>query len=273
MKKVWKGFWGVLILALLVVGSLFGYRQYQSSKILGIYKLKATKAVKKEGMKDLVYFRLKKNHKVEFIYLAPKDSDIEIPAAACSGNWHYSNNKKDKIIMSVNFPFSKEAKNTDTFKIKKNGTLVESSDSQLIKTDDFSEEKFERDYQKYKKQTNKLIKQMKQQDEKNNSSSDAATDSNQSDDNSDSSNDDPSADPDAIGRAIYARVFPSETVDTVEQDSDRYYVSNEYHSADSTIPFQINGDTVTYWTQTDSDITADGKNDAHTVSISELLDN
>lgn len=175
--------------------------------------------------------------------------------------------------MIIDSPFSKKDKGSETFKVKKNGTLVESNDYQLIKTDDFSEEKFERDYQKYKKQTDKLIKQMKQQDEKNNSSNGATTDSNQSDDNSDSSNDNPSADPDAIGRAIYARVFPSETVDTVEQDGDRYYVSNEYHSADSTIPFQINGDTVTYWTQADGDITADGKNDAHTVSISELLDN
>ena len=82
-----------------------------------------------------------------------------------------------------------------------------------------------------------------------------------------------SADPDEIGRAIYSQVFPSEEVDSVEKDGDRYYVSNEYHSADSTIPFQINGDTVTYWTQADGDTTADGQNEAHTVSIDDLLGN
>lgn len=82
-----------------------------------------------------------------------------------------------------------------------------------------------------------------------------------------------SADPDEIGRAIYSQVFPSEEVDSVEKDGDRYYASNEYHSADSTIPFQINGDTVTYWTQADGDTTADGQNEAHTVSIDDLLGN
>lgn len=87
------------------------------------------------------------------------------------------------------------------------------------------------------------------------------------------SNTSQSADPDEIGRAIYSRVFPSEEVDSVEKDGDRYYVSNEYHSADSTIPFQINGDTVTYWTQADGDTTADGQNEAHTISIDDLLGN
>ena len=97
--------------------------------------------------------------------------------------------------------------------------------------------------------------------------------SNSSSSNSDSDSSSTSADPDKIGKAVYARVFPSEQVDSVEQDGDKYYVSNEYHSADSTIPFQINGDKVTYWTQADGDTTADGKNDAHTVSIKDLLGN
>ena len=91
-----------------------------------------------------------------------------------------------------------------------------------------------------------------------------------SSDSSSSSNDN-NADPDEIGRAIYSRVFPSEQVDSVEQDGDSYYVSNEYHSADSTIRFQINGDSVTYWTQGDGDSTADGQNEAHTISVSDLL--
>lgn len=82
-----------------------------------------------------------------------------------------------------------------------------------------------------------------------------------------------SADPDEIGRAVYKLVFPSEEVDSVEQDGDSYYVSNEYHSADSTIRFQINGDKVTYWTQAAGDTTADGHNEEHTVSISSLLGN
>lgn len=97
--------------------------------------------------------------------------------------------------------------------------------------------------------------------------------SNNSSSNSDSDSSSTSADPDEIGKAVYARVFPSEQVDSVEQDGDSYYVSNEYHSADSTVKFQINGDTVTYWTQADGDTTADGKNDAHTVSIKDLLGN
>lgn len=97
--------------------------------------------------------------------------------------------------------------------------------------------------------------------------------SNNSSSNSDSDSSSTSADPDEIGKAVYARVFPSEQVDSVEQDGDSYYVSNEYHSADSTVEFQINGDTVTYWTQADGDTTADGKNDAHTVSIKDLLGN
>lgn len=97
--------------------------------------------------------------------------------------------------------------------------------------------------------------------------------SNSSSSNSDSDSSSTSADPDEIGKAVYARVFPSEQVDSVEQDGNKYYVSNEYHSADSTIPFQINGDKVTYWTQADGDTTADGKNDAHTVSIKDLLGN
>ena len=97
--------------------------------------------------------------------------------------------------------------------------------------------------------------------------------SNSSSSNSDSDSSSTSADPDKIGKAVYARVFPSEQVDSVEQDGDKYYVSNEYHSADSTIPFQINGDKVTYWTQADGDTIADGKNDAHTVSIKDLLGN
>jgi hypothetical protein len=82
-----------------------------------------------------------------------------------------------------------------------------------------------------------------------------------------------SADPDEIGRAVYKLVFPSEEVDSVEQDGDSYYVSNEYHSADSTIRFQINSDKVTYWTQAAGDTTADGHNEEHTVSISSLLGN
>lgn len=97
--------------------------------------------------------------------------------------------------------------------------------------------------------------------------------SNNSSSNSNSDSSSTSADPDEIGKAVYARVFPSEQVDSVEQDGDSYYVSNEYHSADSTVEFQINGDTVTYWTQADGDTTADGKNDAHTVSIKDLLGN
>ena len=82
-----------------------------------------------------------------------------------------------------------------------------------------------------------------------------------------------SADPDEIGRAVYKLVFPSEEADSVEQDGDSYYVSNEYHSADSTIRFQINGDKVTYWTQAAGDTTADGHNEEHNVSISSLLGN
>lgn len=97
--------------------------------------------------------------------------------------------------------------------------------------------------------------------------------SNSSSSSSDSDSSSTSADPDEIGKAVYARVFPSEQVDSVEQDGDSYYVSNEYHSADSTVEFQINGDKVTYWTQADGDTTADGKNDAHTVSIKDLLGN
>lgn len=97
--------------------------------------------------------------------------------------------------------------------------------------------------------------------------------SNSSSLSSDSDSSSTSADPDEIGKAVYARVFPSEQVDSVEQDGDSYYVSNEYHSADSTVEFQINGDKVTYWTQADGDATADGKNDAHTVSIKDLLGN
>lgn len=104
----------------------------------------------------------------------------------------------------------------------------------------------------------------------NDSSSDS---SNSSSSSSDSDSSSTSADPDEIGKAVYARVFPSEQVDSVEQDGDSYYVSNEYHSADSTVEFQINGDKVTYWTQADGDATADGKNDAHTVSIKDLLGN
>ena len=104
----------------------------------------------------------------------------------------------------------------------------------------------------------------------NDSSSDS---SNSSSSSSDSDSSSTSADPDEIGKAVYARVFPSEQVDSVEQDGDSYYVSNEYHSADSTVEFQINGDNVTYWTQADGDATADGKNDAHTVSIKDLLGN
>ena len=106
-------------------------------------------------------------------------------------------------------------------------------------------------------------------DPDNDSSSNATSTSNHSDSDSSST----SADPDEIGKAVYARVFPSEQVDSVEQDGDSYYVSNEYHSADSTVEFQINGDKVTYWTQADGDTTADGKNDAHTVSIKDLLVN
>lgn len=87
---------------------------------------------------------------------------------------------------------------------------------------------------------------------------------------SDSSQD---VDPDEIGKTVYARVFPSEQVDSVEKEGDSYYVSNEYHSADSTVEFQINGDTVTYWTQSGDDTTASGKNDAHTVKIKDLLGN
>lgn len=101
----------------------------------------------------------------------------------------------------------------------------------------------------------------------------AKPDNDSSSDSSNSSSSSTSADPDEIGKAVYARVFPSEQVDSVEQDGDSYYVSNEYHSADSTVEFQINGDKVTYWTQADGDATADGKNDAHTVSIKDLLGN
>lgn len=90
-------------------------------------------------------------------------------------------------------------------------------------------------------------------------------------DSSSASSSSASADPNEIGRAIYRRVFPSEEVDSVEQDGDSYVVSNEYHSAESTIKFQINGDTVTYWTQAAGDTTADGHNEEHTVSISDLL--
>ena len=90
-------------------------------------------------------------------------------------------------------------------------------------------------------------------------------------DSSSASSSSMSADPDEIGRAIYSRVFPSEEVDAVEQDGDSYLVSNEYHSVGSTIKFQINGDTVTYWTQAAGDTTADGDNEEHTVSISDLL--
>ncbi len=96
-------------------------------------------------------------------------------------------------------------------------------------------------------------------------------DSNSSSESSSSATFSSSADPDEIGRAVYKLVFPSEEVNSVEQDGDSYYVSNEYHSADSTIRFQINGDKVTYWTQAAGDTTADGHNEEHTVSISSLL--
>lgn len=189
---------------------------------------------------------------------------------AMKGNWKYTDNK-----YSMNVKSSRNKKYSKIRVIIKDKSLiVENSDNdgskESLKQSSLSSANFMEFYKQAKKNdasvdddNAKIITADGDLSNSNNDSSSSA--------NSDSSS--TSADPDEIGKAVYARVFPSEQVDSVEQDGDSYYVSNEYHSADSTVEFQINGDKVTYWTQADGDTTADGKNDAHTVSIKDLLGN
>lgn len=100
----------------------------------------------------------------------------------------------------------------------------------------------------------------KRQEESNNHSSNKSSSNENSSDN---------VDPKEIGTKIYQLVFHTdEDPEYCEKDGGKYYVGQG--SADSTIPFVINGDQVTYWTQDPNQITADGKNDEHTISINDL---
>lgn len=207
------------------------------------------------------YIWLKKSKKAYTIVPSRYENGVKVFSMVWYGKWK---SKGDKVIVTTRIPKVYEVYGsnfTTTYKMKKNGNLEEIDVSKdrtyLNKNDAITKEKFNKDFKKYSKFKKHLAK-VRNGDDKN------------TDNKSDGSQ---NVDPDEIGRAVYARVFPSEQVDSVEKDGDSYYVNNEYHSADSTVEFQINGDTVTYWTQSGGDTTADGKNDAHTVKIEDLLGN
>ena len=283
MSKRNKWILGILILIIVIVGGTFGYNRYKENRPVGVYKLEnhdlnkhKNRLPKNYSFLNNIYIELEKDHKARMIMYPSTYKGQSIPGFVGSGNWKLKGNK-----VSVNLSFSKSLgmdSISESYNIEKDGTLegIKTKDF-LSKNGEISENKFDKDYQKYNKKLKELLKENGDSNqntgsEQNNDESSANEESN-SNESSDNDSSSTSADPDEIGRAVYARVFPSEQVDYVEQDGDSYYVSNEYHSADSTVEFQINGDKVTYWTQADGDTTADGKNNAHTVSIKDLLGN
>lgn len=102
--------------------------------------------------------------------------------------------------------------------------------------------------------------------------SEATNISSSDDSNSNSDSENPNADPEEIGIALYQHVFNTDDEpEYCEQSDGKWNVGQG--TADSTIPFTINGDTVTYWTQKDGEATANGKNQENTISIDSLLGN
>ncbi len=255
--------------------------QQDKQVLSGVYKTDDKYSKRDDGTLQPDYWYFKKNGKL--LYCTPQvnstnqNSDTDFwYGDASRGTWKSLGNDEFEIKMH-------DVYDNDyyTIKAKLNGnklhTYANSRNAKYEWSADVSTKQSSMTYSDFMDMFNKA----KDSDQKgiqesgytkpNNDSS--SNGSNNSSSNSDSDSSSTSADPDEIGKAVYARVFPSEQVDSVEQDGDSYYVSNEYHSADSTVKFQINGDTVTYWTQADGDTTADGKNDAHTVSIKDLLGN
>ena len=113
------------------------------------------------------------------------------------------------------------------------------------------------------------IKAKKSKNNSENDSKDTNTEE-QSSEGSSSTQPQEDADPQEVGTALYKYVFDTDDdPEYCQQDGDKWDVGQG--TADSTIPFQINGDTVTYWTQKDGEATVDGKNQENTISISELL--
>ena len=250
----------------------------QKSQVLsGVYKISDKDSdTDDNGNKQPGYYYFKKNGEVLWAQNETGDEDNGNYGGAARGTWKSLGNNMFEIHIKYiydNDDFTFKAKKTGnklhTYSNSKNAKYEWDADDNY-KQPDMTYSDFMDMFNKAKDSDQKDIQENGYAKPDNDSSSDS---SNSSSSSSDSDSSSTSADPDEIGKAVYARVFPSEQVDSVEQDGDSYYVSNEYHSADSTVEFQINGDKVTYWTQADGDTTADGKNDAHTVSIKDLLGN
>lgn len=257
-------------------GSKTGPQSQQEKQILsGTYKENENDSKLDDGTEQPSYIHFTKDGKVLIATPETGDEDSGYYGAADRGTWKASGN--DKYKLKIHDIYDKDYY---TLELKKNGNnfTMKSTDNKakyVWSKDGYSKidmtySDFMDMFNKAKDSDQKKIQENGYAKPDNDSSSNS---SNSSSSSSDSDSSSTSADPDEIGKAVYARVFPSEQVDSVEQDGDSYYVSNEYHSADSTVEFQINGDKVTYWTQADGDTTADGKNDAHTVSIKDLLGN
>lgn len=248
--------------------------QQDKQVLSGVYKTDDKYSKRDDGTLQPDYWYFKKNGKL--LYCTPQvnstnqNSDTDFwYGDASRGTWKSLGNDEFEIKMH-------DVYDNDyyTIKAKLNGnklhTYANSRNAKYEWSADVSTKQSSVTYSDFMDMFNKA----KDSDQKGIQESGYTKPNNDSSSNgSNNSSSSTSADPDEIGKAVYARVFPSEQVDSVEQDGDSYYVSNEYHSADSTVKFQINGDTVTYWTQADGDTTADGKNDAHTVSIKDLLGN
>ena len=250
----------------------------QKSQVLsGVYKISDKDSdTDDNGNKQPGYYYFKKNGEVLWAQNETGDEDNGNYGGAARGTWKSLGNNMFELKMHDvydNDYYTIKAKLSGnklyTYSNSKNAKYSWSADVNT-KQSSMTYSDFMDMFNKAKDSDQKGIQESGYTKPDNDSSSNG---SNNSSSNSDSDSSSTSADPDEIGKAVYARVFPSEQVDSVEQNGDSYYVSNEYHSADSTVEFQINGDTVTYWTQADGDTTADGKNDAHTVSIKDLLGN
>lgn len=243
--------------------------------IVGTYKCDAKYSKTEDGTVQQGYWYFKKNGKL--LYCVPQVNSVRkgyvYPGDVSHGTWKHLKNNHYQIKLHddyVSGSYTIKASLTgDRLTIPTAKNWVKEVDSKI----DMSSATYKKMFNKAKQSeltalavessssAAKSAESRKNADLSTNNNGPSTNDSSQS------------TDPDEIGRAVYSRVFPSEEVDSVEKDGDRYYVSNEYHSADSTVPFQINGDTVTYWTQGDGDTTADGPNEAHTVSIDDLLGN
>ena len=247
----------------------------QEKQVLnGVYKESNDDSKHDDGTEQPNYIYFAKDDKVLIAQPETGDEDSGYYGDAYRGTWKSLGDNKFKLkihdVYDKDYYILELKKDGNNFTMKSTDDKAkyvwyEDNYSKIdMTTSDFMDM-----FNKAKDSDQQGIQENGYADPDNDSSSNATSTSNHSDSDSSST----SADPDEIGKAVYARVFPSEQVDSVEQDGDSYYVSNEYHSADSTVEFQINGDKVTYWTQADGDTTADGKNDAHTVSIKDLLGN